>query len=212
MVRCDWGHQWYWVRLSNFNTFTLNIKTLLTLCRFEFARQLAQKGYNLMLISRSSDKLEDTKRAIQSELLSSTGAQIQIRTLAIDFTCLDIYDRVKAFLYVQRHSIYILVNNVGNAPSSLDYFLSTEHRLDPNINQKLITVNAIATTKMIELILPSMVEKGCGLLVNVGSMSSCHITPMISLYSATKVLIEKGVMSTVELISIIVAGICRPSV
>ena len=143
-----------------------------------------------MLISRSADKLEATKKAIQSEVRSS-GAQIQIRTLAVDFTRVDIYDQVKAFLDTGRtSSIYILVNNVGNAPSSLDYFLSTEHRLDPDINQKLITVNAIATTKMIELVLPSMVENGRGLLINVGSMSSRHIVPMISLYSATKVQYE----------------------
>lgn len=144
-----------------------------------------------MLISRSADKLEATKKAIQSEVLSTTtggGTQIQIRTLAVDFTRVDIYDQVKAFLDAGRtSSIYILVNNVGNAPSSLDYFLSNEHRLDPDINQKLITVNAIATTKMIELVLPSMVENGRGLLINVGSMSSRHIVPMISLYSATKV-------------------------
>ena len=146
---------------------------------FEFARQLAIKGYHLMLISRNEHKLNDAKQKILSEVNNS----IQIRTLAVDFTSLDIYEKIDDFLNVHANEIYILANNVGTNYLYPNYFTneSTKEHLD------LLLVNVIAATRMHELVLPSMLIKRRGLVLNVSSITGRQLFSLNSIYSASKV-------------------------
>lgn len=153
------------------------------ICRFEFARQLAIKGYNLLLFSRSEEKLSNTRKRILAEVSTKNEASsIQIRTLAVDFTSPDIYEKIEKSLDASTNDIFILVNNVGICPPYPQYF--TEEATGDHLN--MIDVNIVSTTRMTQLVLPSMVSKGRGLVVNVSSIAGRHLFALSSVYAATK--------------------------
>lgn len=57
----------------------------------EYARQFAGKGLNLLLISRSEEKL----KRVQSEITASCHKCKEVRYLVVDFTRQDIYERIE---------------------------------------------------------------------------------------------------------------------
>lgn len=145
---------------------------------FEFARQLAQKGYNLIMISRNEEKL-----LMKKELILKQFPSIQIEILAIDFQYLDVYEKIEKFLQKYLDNIFILVNNVGffEIPGHFFYQESNE------FHQRMMNVNVISTIRMTELILPKMIEKRRGLIINVSSIMSHFPGYQHSMYAATKV-------------------------
>lgn len=133
-----------------------------------------------MLISRNDTRLNQARTRILNNLNSDT--KIEIRTLAVDFSKLDIYDKVEEFIQPKVNDVYILVNNVGAAPSIPDYFTNE----DTLHHDELINVNVVTITKLIEIILPMMVEKKRGLIISVTAIWARYLAPMWSMHSATK--------------------------
>lgn len=151
---------------------------------YEWARQLALKGYNLLLISLLEQELREAKERILSEVKHSSGeAQIEIRILAIDFSRLDIYEQVETFLDLKQNNVFVLVNNVGTAMGLPTYFLDGDY---PLRNRTIRNVNLESTTRMIELVLPSMLHQKRGLVINMGSASCLLPAPLFNVYTATK--------------------------
>jgi 17beta-estradiol 17-dehydrogenase / very-long-chain 3-oxoacyl-CoA reductase len=111
-----------------------------------------------------------------------TKFKVQTRTFAIDFTVDSptLFDGLKAVL--KDLDVGILVNNVGIAYEHAEYF----HLLDASKVQQIIQVNVKATTLMSYLVLPYMVEKKRGCIVNVGSISSLVSEPLYAVYSGSK--------------------------
>ncbi|KAI8783593.1 very-long-chain 3-oxoacyl-CoA reductase, partial [Biomphalaria glabrata] len=144
-----------------------------------YAEQLAARGLNVVLLSRTLSKL--------TELATELEEQYKVKTLVIvaDFTKLDIYDDIKSHLV--SLDIAVLVNNVGTSYDHPEYFAQLNQ---PNFVQDLVTMNCIAAAKMTELVLPKMVDKKCGYIINVGSSSGTFHVPLLSLYSASKAFID----------------------
>ncbi len=137
-------------------------------------------GYSLLIISRDHQKLQKTR----SEIMSKYPNCPQVKTLAVDFTKRDIYETIESQIN-QLEVIDVLVNNVGMAFEVGEYFTRI-----PDTKQfitSLVNVNIIAMTKMIDLILPKMVDKNRGIIINVSSISAANPIPLISLYSASKI-------------------------
>lgn len=190
---------------------------------YEFARQLARKGYNLMLLSRDPDKLQQTRLRLLASLsvdavlsTSSEGKSVsnidldsveqqtetvEIRTLAVDFSHLYIYKKVQQFIATERNDVFVLVNNVGMTPQVPDKFVVE----DSVAHQELLNVNIVAMTKMLELVLPAMVRRKRGLVINVASLAGAHLCPLMSTYSASKV----GAIEDVSLETNISFALCR---
>ncbi|CAG2113922.1 unnamed protein product, partial [Medioppia subpectinata] len=84
----------------------------------QYAKQMAQKGYNLVIISRNEDKL----MATQKSLLNDYKDCKQVKTIAADFSRTDVYDMIAKELN-QLEVIDVLVNNVGTLSTCPDYFL-----------------------------------------------------------------------------------------
>lgn len=79
--------------------------------------------------------------------------------------------------------IGILLNHVGALYPHPDYFTNlTEDKI-----WELINVNIAAANMMVYMVLPGMVERKKGAIVNVSSMSCCQPTPLLTAYSASKV-------------------------
>ncbi|XP_047631901.1 very-long-chain 3-oxoacyl-CoA reductase [Phacochoerus africanus] len=145
-----------------------------------YAEELAKRGMKIVLISRSQDKLDQVSSEISEKF------KVETKTIAVDFTSEDIYDKIKASL--AGLNIGVLVNNVGMSYEYPEYFLDIPD-LDNTI-KKLITVNALSVCKMTRLVLPGMVERSKGAILNISSASGMYPVPLLTIYSATKAFVD----------------------
>ena len=125
---------------------------------FEFAK----KGLNVVIISRSEDKL----KTCASEI-SSKYPKIEVKYLAVDYSKFDIAERERVTAFLQPLSVGVLVNNVGVSYPFTKYF----DELDDDTVQSLITLNIESTTWMTRIVLPGMKSRRKGAIVNIASGS-----------------------------------------
>ncbi|XP_004846142.1 testosterone 17-beta-dehydrogenase 3 [Heterocephalus glaber] len=143
-----------------------------------YSFELARQGLNVILISRTLEKLQ----TIATEIEKTTGRNVKI--IQTDFTKDDIYDYIKENL--KGLEIGVLVNNVGMIPSHVpSHFLTTSDRI-----QSLIHCNITSVVKMTQLVLRHMESRGKGLILNISSGVALRPWPLFSLYSASKVFVR----------------------
>ncbi|OZJ05259.1 hypothetical protein BZG36_01947 [Bifiguratus adelaidae] len=142
----------------------------------EFAQQLAQKGFNLLLVSRTASKLQ----TIAEELTAKHG--IEVETYAMDFAKGDPEDYLKLATMMQELQIGVLVNNVGTNHDIPTAFVDESDK----VIQDIIEVNINSALRMTKLVLPQMVGRRNGLILNLGSFSGLVAAPYLSVYSAGK--------------------------
>ncbi|KAI5089514.1 hydroxysteroid (20-beta) dehydrogenase 2 [Silurus meridionalis] len=144
-----------------------------------YAIELARRGLDIILISRSQVKLRRVSDEIESRFKRQT------RIIQADFSeGASIYPAIAEQL--KGLEIGILVNNVGmNYAGMLVNFLDVP---DPEKKiTEVVNCNILSVTQMSRLILPQMVERGKGLIINISSEASSQPQPMLTLYSATKI-------------------------
>ncbi|XP_009977123.1 PREDICTED: estradiol 17-beta-dehydrogenase 12, partial [Tauraco erythrolophus] len=83
---------------------------------------------------------------------------------------------------------FVSVNNVGMSYSYPEYFLDVPD-LDEAID-KLININIMSVCKMTRLVLPGMLERSKGVILNISSAAGMYPTPLLTLYSATKAFVD----------------------
>ncbi|KAL0848812.1 hypothetical protein ABMA28_013237 [Loxostege sticticalis] len=141
----------------------------------QYAAELARRGCNLVLISRNLDKL----RAVASEIEKQHSVKTKI--VVADFSKgAEVYAHIEEEL--KDIPLGILVNNVG---INYDYPM-TVCEVPTSKAWDLINVNIGAVTLMTKLVLPRMVAKGRGAVVNVSSGSELQPLPLMTIYAATK--------------------------
>lgn len=140
-----------------------------------FARALAARGMDLILIAREGDRLEI--------LASTLEMQHQIRALpmAVDLGDPDIAEIVSAGVKSAGLSVGLLVNNAGYGLFG-DF---TEQ--DPSDQAGMIDVNCRAPVALARKFAPEMVARGRGGMIFVASTAAYQPTPYFSVYAATKV-------------------------
>ena len=141
-----------------------------------FAQELARKGQNIVLISRSAEKLETAASSIKKDY------GVEVKTIQADFSDLSIYENINA--EIKGLDIGVLVNNVGISFEFPEYFTDLADR--KNIIDKMLLVNVASVFKMTDIVLPIMSSKKKGIILNLSSGAAMHPTPLLSLYSATK--------------------------
>jgi short-subunit dehydrogenase len=140
----------------------------------EIARHLAADGYDLLLVARREDRL----RELATELESKHGRRIHV--LPIDLTETDAIDRVVEYVEKEKLQIDMLVNNAGFG--SVGPF----HEIDRDTQIDMIKLNVVALTDLSRRLLPGMVERGRGQVLNVASSAAFQPAPVMGVYHATK--------------------------
>ncbi|XP_030621136.1 very-long-chain 3-oxoacyl-CoA reductase-A [Chanos chanos] len=145
-----------------------------------YAEELARRGFSMMLISRSQEKLDDVARSLESQY------KVETKTIAVDFGEVDIYPKIEAGL--AGLEIGILVNNVGISYPYPEFFLHL-----PDLNNfinTMINVNITSVCQMTRLVLPRMVDRSKGVILNISSASGMFPVPLLTIYSATKAFVD----------------------
>lgn len=137
-----------------------------------YARRLAARGHDVILVARRADRLG----ALADEIGSAFG--VSATSLVADLTAEADIAAVEAAL--RTRPVSVLVNNAGNGPA-----LPTEALPDAAAADTL-ALNVTAPMRLMRAALPSMRQRGKGTIVNIGSVLAFHALPITSLYSATK--------------------------
>jgi len=147
-----------------------------------YANELAKRGMNVFLLSRSQEKLN----AVSTEI--ETKYKVKTQTMAIDFSKFSRtstnLEKVTAAL--QNMEIGVLINNVGISYAFPQYL--TEIKAETV--DELLACNMDSTVWLTRAVLPSMEARKSGVIVNVSSLSAHISSPLLSAYSASKAFIE----------------------
>lgn len=143
------------------------------------AKEFARRGHSIVVVGRNGEKLARTKMLLESE--PDVG---QVETIQIDLSdsSLENYEQIKKLLDADNRDIGILVNNAGTATDK--YMRYADY--DMESIRCTVNVNALATAYFARIILPGMLARRRGLIVNVSSLMGEMQTGYFSVYNATK--------------------------
>lgn len=149
----------------------------------EFAYQLASKGFNLVLVSRTKSKLDTLAKDLEEKC---TGEGFQTKTLAMDFSRDDAADYEKLAKLVSDLDVGILINNVGQSHSIPVSFLETPREEVHDI----VTINCLGTLKTTQIVAPIMKRRKKGLILTMGSFAGWMPTPYLATYAGSKAFLQ----------------------
>ena len=138
-----------------------------------YARRLAARGHDLVLVARDTARLE----ALAGELRAARGVTVEVLTADLSDAAQlgTISDRLRHDAQVD-----ILVNNAGAA------LLGEVDTADPARMAELISLNVTAPTLLAAAAVVGMVARGTGAIVNLGSVVSLMPEYFPGIYAATK--------------------------
>lgn len=137
-----------------------------------FARHLARKGYDLILVARRRERLAQLAEELTAA--HSVGAEIIAADLAQPDAVAAVEERLRA------GDVSMLVNCAGFGTSGEFVSLSEERELEE------IDVNVRALTRLSHAALEKMVPAGKGAIINVASTGAFQPVPYMATYAATK--------------------------
>jgi short-subunit dehydrogenase len=137
----------------------------------EFARQLASRGANLILVARSADRL----RTLAAEIERTHPVQVEVIPT-------DLADRDAVQQLADRigDRVHLLVNNAGYG--SYGRFAT----LDPGHEYDQVLVNNAALVALTRAVLPAMLGRGSGAVINLASTIAFQPGAYQAVYGATK--------------------------
>lgn len=151
-----------------------------------YAFELASKGMDLILVSRTQSKLDDVRK----EIIDTFGGKrnVDVVTCAMDLTKVSDADVESFSRLIADKDIGILVNNAGMSLDHPDYLETTE----ASFNQDLIGINVYAPTVLTRAVLPGMKSRMRGVIVNLGSANGIlPAVPLLSVYAGSKAYINQ---------------------
>ncbi len=163
----------------------------------ELAKLFASDGYQLVLVGRNSGRLQET-----AKVLLGRGAT-SVETHAIDLARAGAAEKVVDALKTPH--VDILVNNAGYATNGKFNELDYESELG------MVDLNIGTLTGLTKLLLPGMVERKQGWILNVASTAAFQPGPLMSVYYATKAYVlsfSLGIREEVRKDNVFVTALC----
>lgn len=142
------------------------------------ARKFAAMGSNLILNGRNTEKLESLKKEL-------TAQGVEVLTLPFDVRDRKAMQQAVDSLQGQWKHVDVLINNAG-----LVIGMDKEHEGSLDEWDIVIDTNIKALLAMTRLIVPGMVERDCGHVINIGSIAGDVAYAGGSVYCATKAAVK----------------------
>ncbi|WP_327355933.1 SDR family NAD(P)-dependent oxidoreductase [Streptomyces sp. NBC_01304] len=140
----------------------------------EFAVQLAASGHDLVLVARSEGRLHALADRLRAE--HKVAAHVLVQDLAEP----DAARRIEAELAARDLRVDLLVNNAGFGTCG------RFEDIDPGRDHDQLMVNVVALVDLTHALLPGMLARGGGAVLNVGSTAGFQPGPYFAVYSAAK--------------------------
>lgn len=153
----------------------------------EYALQLAAKGFNIVLVSRTQSKLELISTDIE------TKYKVQTKIVAFDASTDEDINYAKIRKAIEDIPVTVLINNVGQSHSIPVPFLETEEKE----LQDIITINNTVTLKITQVVATAIKQttagdkKVKGLILTMGSFGGLLPTPYLATYSGSKAFLQQ---------------------
>lgn len=139
----------------------------------EFARQLAQRGLDLVLVARRKERLE----TLAQELAGSYP--VKIETLSADLTQDEGVRSVEEYIRGQK-DLTLLVNNAGFGAGGQFAEVDFQPQMD------MINVHILASVRLTRAALPGLLRRARGGVIQVASVAGFIPSPGSTIYGSTK--------------------------
>jgi short-subunit dehydrogenase len=165
----------------------------------EFARQLAARGFDLLLVARRSERL----RSLAKEL--TEAHEVRVETLPVDLSVPDSPPRILGYAHECGLQIDFMVNNAGSAGKDLLKDRSwSEHA-------EYLELMMISVAQMCHLFVPLMCDRGYGRIINVASVAGRIPMPHDLNYGPSKaylIALSEALDLTVRPFGVRVSALC----
>lgn len=151
-----------------------------------FARSLARRRKDVVLTARSGEKLQ----ALCEELRGTHG--IQAESVALDLSEPQAPQNLVRILKERQLEIDLLVNNAGFGAQGEFWTVPLDRQI------QMLRLNIQALVELCYLLLPPMVERRSGGIINVSSTASFQSLPYTAAYAATKAFVTSFSMGIAE--------------
>ncbi len=138
------------------------------------ARLLAAGGTDLVVVARRHDRLDDVAATLAGEY------KVNVEVLAADLTDPVARDAVEARLADKARPVELLVNNAGFGAAGPFAGMPVQRA------ESQIQLNVVALMRLAHAVLPGMLERGHGGILNVSSMAGFVLSPGSATYAAAK--------------------------
>lgn len=142
------------------------------------ARKFAEGGYDLILTARRAEKLAELGAELEAE-------STKVKTLTFDVRDAEAAETAINSLEPEWRKIDVLINNAGLALG-----LDKEYEGDPDDWNTMIDTNIKGLLTMTRLIVPGMVERNEGHVINIGSVAGDAAYAKGNVYCATKAAVK----------------------
>lgn len=132
----------------------------------DIARELSKKGYDLVIVARNKERLEELKQELK------TNVEVISLDLSKKENCIKLHEKVR--------DIDVLINNAGFG--DFGKFVDTD--IEKEI--QMIELNITSVNLLTKLYLKDMVKKNQGRILNVASIAGFMPGPLMATYYATK--------------------------
>ncbi len=163
----------------------------------EFAAQLARRNCDLLLVARREDRL----RELADRLTAEHGVRVQV--LAADLA--DASALRSLLTRLDGTDVDVLINNAGFATHGAFAEQDRQRQLDE------VAVNVTAVVALTRALLPGMIWRDRGVVVNVASTAAFQPIPFMAVYGATKAFVlsfTEGLWGETEKTGVDVLALC----
>lgn len=165
----------------------------------ELAKVFAREKYNLILVARSGDKLNQLAAEFAKQY------DTQTRVIVKDLSTPSAPDEVFGEVHTAAVTVDVLVNNAGFATYGRFAELDLKHEL------QMMQLNMVTLSHLTRLFLPAMIERQSGKILNVASTAAFQPGPLMAVYCATKAYVLSFTESIAEEVrdsGVTIAALC----
>jgi uncharacterized protein len=162
-----------------------------------FARALRARGERLVLVARRTDRLQ--------RLSAELGGEEAALPVTLDLAQPDAAEVLQRTLAARGIGIRLLVNNAGVG------FAGRVHEQPPDRLRAMIDLDVRAVLDLTRALVPPMIERGGGAVINVVSMSAFQPVPFLAVYAASKAFVlslTESLATELEGTGVVVQALC----
>ena len=166
----------------------------------EFARQLAGRAGSLVLVARRVERLEELR-----DELTKKDPNLNVHCRAVDLSQPNEVEELVAWLNREGIAIDFLINNAGLGDRGS--FATSE----PERIREMLAVNILALTSLTRALLPPMIQKKRGAILNVSSTAGFLPLRKLAVYAASKAYVtnfSEGIRTEVRKQGVVVSALC----